>query len=128
MGENKRKRQGAVVEIEEADQPHLVNTLGGRMHVRWDEGASATPRGQLIFFAEFIATTGIFDHWGSACPLAYRSGNAPDKRDVLGTLMLGLYRVDAPGADALGARGAGQTLGARHRRHHQADVRPPRGR
>jgi hypothetical protein len=43
-----------------------------------------------VFFAEFLATTGVFDPWVSECPLAYRSGNAPDKRDVLGTLMLGL--------------------------------------
>ena len=60
------------------------------MHVRWDEGAAATPHGQLVFFAQFLAATGVFDRWVSQCPLAYRSGNAPDKRDVLGTLMLGL--------------------------------------
>ena len=60
------------------------------MHVRWDEGAAATPHGQLVFFAEFLAATGVFERWVSSCPLEYRSGNAPDKRDVLGTLMLGL--------------------------------------
>jgi hypothetical protein len=43
-----------------------------------------------VFFAEFLATTGVFDRWVSDCPLEYRSGNAPDKRDVLGTLMPGL--------------------------------------
>ena len=43
-----------------------------------------------MFFAEFLAATGVFERWVSRCPLAYRSGNAPDKRDVLGTLMLGL--------------------------------------
>ena len=41
----------------------------------------------MVFFAEFLAATGVFDRWVSACPLAYRSGNAPDKRDVLGTQM-----------------------------------------
>ena len=55
------------------------------MHVRWDEGAQATPNGQLVFFAEFLATAGLFDAWVGACPLAYTSPNAPDKRDVLGT-------------------------------------------
>ncbi len=68
----------------------VVDTLGGRMHVRWDSGAAATPHGQLVFFAEFLGATGVFERWVSACPLEYRSGNAPDKRDVLGTLMLGL--------------------------------------
>ena len=72
------------------DQAHVVDTLGGRMHVRWDEGAAATPHGQLVYFAEFLAATGVFERWVSACPLTYRSGNAPDKRDVLGTLMMGM--------------------------------------
>jgi len=74
----------------EAEAPVVVDTLGGRMHVRWDSGAAATPHGQLVFFAEFLAATGVFERWVSACPLEHRSGNAPDKRDVLGTLMLGL--------------------------------------
>jgi Transposase DDE domain group 1 len=115
MGESKRKRQGAVVRVASArDAPQVVDTLGGRMHVRWDEGAAATPHGQLVFFAEFLAATGVFERWVSACPLEYRSGNAPDKRDVLGTLMLGLLaghrryahitalRGDAVAAQALG--------------------------
>lgn len=84
------------------------------MHVRWDEGAAATPHGQLAFFAEFLSTTGLFDQWVLGCPLIYRSGNAPDKRDILGTLMLGLLaghrryahisalRGDAVAAQALG--------------------------
>ena len=84
------------------------------MHVRWDEHAAATPNGQLVFFAEFLGATGVFDRWVGACPLSYRSGNAPDKRDVLGTLMLALLaghkryahitalRGDAVAAQALG--------------------------
>ena len=36
----------------------VVDFVGGRMHVRWDRGAAATPHGQLVFFAEFLATTG----------------------------------------------------------------------
>jgi len=91
MGESKRKQRVALSESAEGgDTPQVVDTLGGRMHVRWDRGAAATPHGQLVFFAEFLATTGVFERWVSECPLSYRSGNAPDKRDVLGTLMLGL--------------------------------------
>jgi hypothetical protein len=106
---------GALAKLKDgADQPQVVDTLGGRMHIRWDEGAAATPHGQLVFFAEFLATTGVFERWVSSCPLEYRSGNAPDKRDVLGTLMLGLLaghrryahitalRGDAVAAQALG--------------------------
>jgi Transposase DDE domain group 1 len=115
MGESNRRQKGAVVEAgASAGGPQVVDTLGGRMHVRWDEGAAATPHGQLVFFAEFLATTGVFERWVSSCPLSYRSGNAPDKRDVLGTLMLGLLaghrryahitalRGDAVAAQALG--------------------------
>lgn len=115
MGESKRRRQGAVIQAgDEAGSAQVVDTLGGRMHVRWDEGAAATPHGQLVFFAEFLAATGVFERWVSSCPLEYRSGNAPDKRDVLGTLMLGLLaghrryahitalRGDAVAAQALG--------------------------
>ena len=115
MGEARRKalaaRRGAG---DGPAEPQVVDTLGGRMHVRWDEGAAATPHGQLVFFAEFLAATGVFERWVSSCPLEYRSGNAPDKRDVLGTLMLGLLaghrryahitalRGDAVAAQALG--------------------------
>ncbi len=78
MGEARRKalaaRQGA----------------GPEHALQWDSGAAATPHGQLVFFAEFLAATGVFERWVSSCPLSYRSGNAPDKRDVLGSLMLGL--------------------------------------
>jgi len=94
----------------------VVDTLGGRMHVRWDEGAAATPNGQLVFFAEFLAAAGVFDRWVEDCPLEYTSGNAPTKREVLGTLVLAILaghkryahvtalRGDAVAAQALGMR------------------------
>ena len=70
MGESKRRRRMAVVRTDERDdEPQLVDTLGGRMHVRWDREAVATPHGQLVFFAEFLAATGVFERWVSACAL-----------------------------------------------------------
>ena len=43
MGESKRRRMAALVRGEEGgDQVQVVDTLGGRMHVRWDEGAVAS--------------------------------------------------------------------------------------
>lgn len=45
------------------DEAMVVDTLGGRMHVRWAESAAATPNGQLVFFAEFLATARVFDRW-----------------------------------------------------------------
>jgi hypothetical protein len=91
--------------------------MGGRMHVRWDQSAQATPHGQIVFFAEFLATAGVFDRWVEGCPLRYSSPNASRPRDVLGTLMLGILagskryahiagiRGDAVAAKALGLHG-----------------------
>ena len=95
----------------------VIDTMGGRMHVRWDETAQATPHGQIVFFAEFLATAGVFDRWVQSCPLHYSSPNASSSRDVLGTLMLGILagskryahiagvRGDAVAAKALGLNG-----------------------
>ena len=59
MFESIRKRQRALVRSGgAAEQLQAVDTLGGRMHVGWDAGAAATPHGQLVFFAEFLAATG----------------------------------------------------------------------
>ena len=84
------------------------------MHVRWDERAAATPHGQLVFFAEFLASTGVFERWVGECPLAYSSGNAPTKRDVLGTLLLAMLaghrryaHTTALRGDAVAARALG---------------------
>jgi hypothetical protein len=61
-----------------SEEAMVVDTMGGRMHVRWDETAQATPHGQLMFFAEFLATAGVFDRWVDACPLHYNSPNASE--------------------------------------------------
>ena len=112
MGESRRKRQDTLIQgVGRVEQVQAVGTPGGRMHVGRDAGAAATPRGQLVFFAEFLAATGVFDRWVSACQLALRSGNAPDRHDALGSLLLGRvaghrraheHSLDAPKADARG--------------------------
>lgn len=58
------------------------------MHVHRDQSAQATPNGQPVFFAEFLASAGVFERRVESCPLSYTSPNAPSKRDVLGTLLL----------------------------------------
>ncbi len=95
----------------------VADTMGGRVHVRWDDSAQARPHGQIVFFAERLAIAGVFDRWVQACPLSYSSPNASRPRDVLGTLMLGILsgakryahiaglRGDAVAAKALGLRG-----------------------
>ncbi len=68
----------------------------------------------LAYFAEFLATAGIFDKWVKTCPLHYTSPNASRVRDVLGTLMLGVLSGSKRYAHLAGIRGdrvAAQALG-----------------
>jgi len=88
MGESNEPMKSALAQASE--QAMVAHTLGGRVHVRWDETAAALPRGQIVFFAEFLATAGVFERWVDACPPRYDSPNASSVRDVLGTLMLGI--------------------------------------
>jgi hypothetical protein len=73
-----------------AEGPVAVDTFGGRVHVEWDPSAAVTPLGQLPFFAEFLKVSGVFDRWVETCPVSWRSNNAPNKRDVLGTAVLAI--------------------------------------
>lgn len=59
------------------------------MRVQWfDQSKQVTQMAGLAYFVQFLETTGLFDHFVENCPLAYQSNNAPDKRDVLGTILL----------------------------------------
>lgn len=58
MGES----SGAGISVYGADlESFSVETPGGRIHIRWDYEASATPNAQLAFFAEFLATAGVYE-------------------------------------------------------------------
>lgn len=65
-----------------------VQTVAGRVRVRWEAGSAVTPMGQLAYFIEFLTLTGLWSRWLESCPLSYSSPNAPSKADVLGTWML----------------------------------------
>lgn len=67
-----------------------VDTVGRRVHVEWDPFAPVTPLGQLVFFCQFLAASGLYSKWIAGCPLRYASANAPAVRDVLGTAVLGI--------------------------------------
>ncbi|HMM53278.1 MAG TPA: transposase [Burkholderiaceae bacterium] len=73
-----------------ADDAMRVQTPGGVYSVRWDERCRATALGQLVFFAEYLETSGLFEAWRKSCPLSYTSPNAPALVDVLGTWMLSI--------------------------------------
>lgn len=85
MGESKLKR----VKGEERLMTCAgVQTITGRVRVRWETKSAATPMGQLAYFIEFLTLTGLWSRWQESCPLNYSSPNAPSKTDVLGTWML----------------------------------------
>ena len=100
--------------LQEIPEAMVVDTLGGKIQVRWDDTASATAMGQMAFFAEFLKVGGVFEAWAQDCPLRYTSPNAPSVRDVLGTWMMSALaghkryahiaalRSDKAGAQVLG--------------------------
>lgn len=67
-----------------------VQTMGGRVQVRWETDSAATPMGQLAYFIEFLNLTGLWSRWVESCPLHYTSPNAPTRTEVLGTWMLSI--------------------------------------
>ena len=121
MGEIKFKKKTLVEAInttlqktEQTAAEQSVATPGGRFHVRWDEGGSATALGQLPFFAEFLEVSGLFTRWVDGCPMDYTSPNAPKVVDVLGTWLLSILDGQRRYAHVAGLRGdevAPQILG-----------------
>ena len=65
-----------------------LDTFAGKVHVKWVPEAAVSGLGLMVFFIEFLKTSGLFDKFVEDCPLSYTSANAPEKRDVLGTLLL----------------------------------------
>ncbi|AEJ02462.1 transposase IS4 family protein [Nitrosomonas sp. Is79A3] len=92
-------------ETEQTTAEQSVATPGGRFHVRWDEGGSATALGQLPFFAEFLEVSGLFTRWVDGCPMDYTSPNAPKVVDVLGTWLLSILDGQRRYAHVAGLRG-----------------------
>ena len=85
MGESKLKR---LAREEMLMACSGVQTMAGRVQVRWETESAATPLGQLAYFIEFLNLTGLWSRWLESCPLTYTSPNAPTKAEVLGTWLL----------------------------------------
>jgi len=82
------KGESKKLKIVQALDKVAVDTYDGRVHINWDHNTPVTPFGQLAFFIEFLKHTGVFDHYIEKCPLRLISPNAPDNRDILGTILL----------------------------------------
>jgi hypothetical protein len=70
------------------EAPLSLDTFAGKVQFRWVPEAEVSSLGQMPFFIEYLKTSGVFENWVSDCPLQYTSPNAPQKRDVLGTILL----------------------------------------
>jgi hypothetical protein len=88
MGEQEITRELATAE--QSLGSGILETAGGRVHVRWATESAATPMGQLAYFIEFLTLSGLWQRWQDGCPLGYVSPNAPAKADVLGTWLLSI--------------------------------------
>jgi hypothetical protein len=77
-----------IVGHQAAETVSSLDTFAGKIHVKWSPEATVSSLGLMPFFVEFLKTSGLFDKWVEDCPLHYTSGNAPEKRNVLGTLVL----------------------------------------
>ena len=44
-----------------------VQTVAGRVQVRWESKSAATPMGQLAYFIEFLTLTGLWSRWHEIC-------------------------------------------------------------
>jgi hypothetical protein len=65
-----------------------LDTFAGKIQFKWLPDGGVSSLGLMPFFIEFLKTSGLFENWVADCPLEYRSPNAPQKRDVLGTILL----------------------------------------
>ncbi len=65
-----------------------IQTDTGVFNWSFDEESSITLNGYLPFFAEYLHEGNLFSSWVKDCPLEYKSNNAPEVSDVLGTIML----------------------------------------
>jgi hypothetical protein len=93
-----------------------LDTFNGRVHLERDPSAAVTPLGQVPFFNKFLKLSGLFDPWVDECLFRLRSNNAPNKCDVLGTMVLSvvcghwLYaHISAPRGDQVNAEVLGMS-------------------
>jgi hypothetical protein len=46
--------------------------------------------GSMVYFAQYLNAGGLLEGLVADCPLEYKSGNAPGKRSVIGTMLLAI--------------------------------------
>ena len=79
-----------LVEQTASKEQMALDSFGGRIHVRWAPDEAVTPLGQLPFFINVLKQANLFEPYVEDCPLQFSSPNAPEVRDVLGTLLMSI--------------------------------------
>ena len=79
-----------LVEQTASKEQMALDSFGGRIHVRWSPDEAVTPLGQLPFFIDFLKQANLLEPYIEECPLQFSSPNAPEVRDVLGTLLMSI--------------------------------------
>jgi hypothetical protein len=70
---------------------HTLRTGGNNDYVvSWDTDAKVTHVGSLVYFAQFLNESGLFEQMLQNTPLRYTSHNAPQERDIFGTIVLSI--------------------------------------
>jgi len=67
-----------------------VTTPSGVVHCDKDRGSPITLHGFFPHFTQYLHESGQYDGLINNCPLEYKSNNAPEAKDVIGTAMLSI--------------------------------------
>ena len=71
-------------------EPVALDSFAGRIAVQWAPDEAVTALGQPPFFIDFLKQSDLFEPFVAEALLRYSSPNAPQVRDVLGTLLLAM--------------------------------------
>ena len=67
--------------------PHRLDTFGGPVKACWDFAPTVTRNGGLAYFIHFLEVSNTWKEFVDSCPLTYSSPNAPNKEEILATLV-----------------------------------------
>ena len=67
-----------------------IPAFGGQLDVSWNSSLQVTQWGGLAYFISYLETSGLFDRLVEDAPFHYTSPNAPNVRDVVGTIVLAI--------------------------------------
>src|SRR5258708_700885 len=93
--------------VEGSEHSGSVDTFAGKIQVKWIPEAAGSSLGLMPYVIEVLQTSGRLDGWVEGCRLESTSPNAPEKRDVLGTILLSVLSGHWRYADISAIRGDG---------------------